>query len=40
VDHAQTDFFDLNWNVLFTAQTDAYGTRLPTPQADDSSHCQ
>lgn len=40
VDHAQTDFFDLNWNVLFSAQTDAYGTRLPTPSNVDTSHCQ
>jgi hypothetical protein len=40
IDHARTDFFDLNWNILFTAQTDAYGTRLPTPEDADSSHCE
>lgn len=37
---AQADFFDLNWNVLFTAQSDAYGTRLPTPNNGNSSRCQ
>lgn len=38
-DSAQTDFYDLNWHVLFTAQTDAYGTRLQTPTNAADSHC-
>lgn len=38
-DRAQADFYDVNWNVLFSATTDAYGTRLQTPMADNFSHC-
>jgi hypothetical protein len=29
--HAQVDFLDANWNVLFSTSSDAKGTRLETP---------
>jgi len=34
VGHARMDFFDANWNVVFTTTAESDGTRLETPGQD------